>query len=389
MNHRVKIVCATNMPYALEAFGTLGDARIIEGRIISPDDVRHADILAVRSTTRVDRDLLDGSRVGFVGTATIGTDHFDIPYLEGRGIRWCYAPGCNANSVSEYVTAALLCLARRHGFRLRGLTIGVIGVGNVGNRVVGKATALGLQVLQNDPPRQEATGASVFQPLDSILPQTDIVTLHVPLTSDGRHPTIHMADRRFFDRLKHGCILVNAARGAVVDTDALLRAMDRGIVSHAVIDTWEPEPAYRTDLLARADLATPHIAGHSFEGKVNGTVMVYREACRFLGVPDAWTPDGLLPPPLVPQIEVDAAEREDEDALWEVVRRVYDIEADDARMRAGIVADDRQRSKHFDRLRSDYPMRREFPFTRVQLQRAGATLRGTVADLGFRTSEQA
>jgi len=152
----MKIVCATNMPYVLEAFGTLGEARVIEGRAIAAADVRDAELLALRSTTMVNRQLLEGSAVRFVGTATIGTDHMDIPWLEGHGIRWCYAPGCNANSVSEYVTTALLCLAARHGFTLAGKTIGVIGVGNVGSRVVTKAEALGLRVLQNDPPRERS-----------------------------------------------------------------------------------------------------------------------------------------------------------------------------------------------------------------------------------------
>jgi len=372
------------MPFAAEAFSTLGETSIREGRRIGPADVRDAAILAVRSTTRVDRALLAGSAVRFVGTATIGYDHFDVPYLESAGIRWCSAPGCNANSVSEYLVSALLFLARREGFTLRGKTIGVIGVGNVGSLVVEKAKALGMRVLLNDPPRKEATGDPAFLPLVAVLAESDIVTLHVPLTAQGPHPTLRMADDAFFAKLKRGAVFINAARGEVVDTDALLRAMDAGVVAHAVVDTWEGEPAFRADLLARVSVGTPHIAGHSFEGKAVGTVMVYEAACRFLGVAPAWSPEGHWPPPPVPEITVEAAGCEEEDLLWEAVRRVYDIEADDARLREGGFGGAAERARHFDRLRRDYPVRREFRFTEVTVRNGGQSLLERLAALGFR-----
>lgn len=382
----MKIVCATNMPYVEEAFRTLGDPVVIEGRRIGPGDVRDAELLAIRSTTRADRRLLEGSRVRFVGTATIGYDHLDLAYLEQAGIRWCYAPGCNANSVSEYVVAALLCLSRRMGFPLQGKTIGVVGVGNVGSRVVEKAAALGLRVLQNDPPKADASGDPVFVPLDRVLAESDIVTLHVPLTASGRHPTRRMAGAEFFNRLKPGAIFINAARGGVTDSDALLWAMESGIVSAAVIDTWEGEPVIRRDVLERAAIATPHIAGHSFEGKVNGTVMVYREACRFLRQPAPWTPEGLLPPPLVPQVTVEAAGRQMEDVLWDAVRPVYDIAADDRRLRESQSGGPDARGAEFDRLRAEYPMRREFMFTRVALRHGTPELAGRLAQLKFQVT---
>ena len=316
----------------------------------------------------------------------------DIPWLERRGIRWCYAPGCNANSVSEYLVAALLCLAHRHGFRLEGKTLGVVGVGNVGTRVVEKALALGLRVLPNDPPRGRAQGRpqtadgrpqTSFVSLERVCEEADIITFHVPLTAEGPDRTVHMADAEFFRGVKPGVVLVNAARGKVVDTDALLAAMDAGRVAHAVIDTWEGEPAYRADLLDRVALGTPHIAGHSFEGKVAGTLMVYREACRFLGVEPTWTPDALLPPPLVPELTVDAAGRSDESVLRELVRPVYDIEADDRRLRESCVPDAPARAAVFDRLRKTYPMRREFRFTRVTVRNGTPGLERKVRGLGF------
>jgi erythronate-4-phosphate dehydrogenase len=393
---RVKIVCATNMPFVREAFETLGDVVVKEGRHIAAADVRDADLLALRSTTRVDADLLRGSRVRFVGTATIGTDHLDTAWLDAAGIRWCGAAGCNANSVSEYFTAALLCLANRHGFTVRGKTLGIIGVGNVGSRVARKAEALGLRVLANDPPRQRAAAAgrdnpardlwgdaSAFVPLERLLAESDIVTLHTPLTESGEDATFHLAGAAFFARLRPGALFFNAARGAVADTDALLRALDSGAVSRAVLDTWEGEPRIRPDALRRADIGTPHIAGHSFDGKVAGTVIVYREACRFLGVAPAWSPDALLPPPLVPEAAV-ALSLPPEAALWDLVRRLYDIEADDRRLRKTLALDDAARAARFDALRRDYPERREFQFTTVRMAGNDPALAATLSGLGFR-----
>lgn len=379
----MKIVCATELAYPREAFSTLGKVVVLSGHAIAVKDVRDADMLIVRSATRVRRELLEGSSVRFAGTATIGTDHMDIVYLDHAGIRWCYAPGCNANSVSEYVIAALLCLAQRHNFGLENKTIGVIGVGNIGSLVVKKAEALGMRVLQNDLPRQRETEFSVFRPLDELFDQSDIITLHVPLTEGGTDPTFHMANNAFFKRLKKGCVFLNTARGAVVDTDALLQAMDRGTVAHAVIDTWESEPRYRKDLLDRIDLGTPHIAGYSFEGKVMGTIMVYREACRFLGIKPTWTPDRLMPPPATPELHLDAAGRPDEAVLWDAVRGVYDITSDDGKFRESACDDEARRAARFDQLRESYPMRREFRFTRLLLGNAGEQLLQKTSALGF------
>lgn len=375
----MKIVCATNMPYAIEAFSTLGDAVVLEGRRITPADVKDVEILALRSTTVVNRALLEGSRVRFVGTATIGTDHLDIPYLEQAGIRWCFAPGCNANSVSEYITAALLVLAGRAGFTLAGLTIGVVGVGNVGSRVVRKAEALGMRVLKCDPPVARRTGDTSFVSLKTIQDEADIVTFHVPLTKEGPDATRHMAGEAFFSGLRKPIVLLNAARGPVVDTPVLIRAMDGGGVRQVVLDTWEGEPGFNRALLDRVDLGTPHIAGHSFEGKVAGTIMVYEDACRMLGVKPSFSPESLLPPPLVPELRVEAAGRTDEDVLRDVVKPVYDIEADDARMRAIKGAD----PEEFDRQRKDYPMRREFRYTRVSARGGSASLLAKLKGLGF------
>ncbi len=384
------------MPYVKEAFTLLGEPLVKDGRTITAADVKDAEIMAIRSTTKVGREMLEGSKVRFVGTATIGTDHMDKAYMDSEGIKWCYAPGCNANSVSEYFTTALLRLATRYNIQLEGKIVGVIGVGNVGSLVVRKAEALGMRVLRNDPPkereeeRQGETGSrrngvkeKKWYSLDEVLRDADIITLHVPLTKTGQDATYQMAAKSFFQKMKPGCIFFNCARGGVVNTDELLAAMDRKAVSHAVIDTWEGEPTFRTDLLKRVDIGTPHIAGHSFEGKVYGTLLVYLAACEFLGVESTWTPDNLWPPPVVPDVEVDAAGLRDEDVLWKIAGSVYDIEADDRRLRDGCVEDDKARSAHFDRLRSKYPVRREFRFTTVTFRNARQELKKKVSDLGF------
>ena len=379
----MKSVCDKNMPYAAEAFGTLGEVLLKDGRQIAPADVRDAEVLITRSTTKVNAALLDGSAVRFCGSGVIGTDHIDIPYLASRGIAWAGAPGCNAESVANYVTAALLWLGGRHGLTLAGKTIGVIGVGGVGRRVCSHARALGLKVLANDPPRQrDASDAEArgFVPLDRVLAEADILTCHVPLTRSGPDATWHLLGAAQFARTRPGVILINAARGPVVDTDALLAELGTR-VSHAVIDCWEGEPAYRADLLARADLATPHIAGHSYEGKVNGTAIVYHRACAFLGVAPACP--FTLPPPPVPEWRTDAAGRGDEDVLREGVRAVYDIEADSRRLKASCVADDAARASAFDAQRSNYPMRREFASTRATLENASEALLAKVRGLGF------
>ena len=381
----MKIVCDKNMPFAAEAFGTLGDVLAKDGRQIAPEDVRDADLLVTRSTTKVNAALLDGSAVRFYGSGVIGTDHIDIPYLESRGIAWTAAPGCNAESVATYITAALLWLGGRHGITLEGKTIGIIGVGNVGKRVRRHAESLGLRVLANDPPRQRDPSdadAQRFVPLEQILAEADIITCHVPLTKTGADATFHLLGQAQFARMKPGAIFINAARGAVVETDALLAALDKNI-AHAVIDCWESEPVYRPDLLARAELATPHIAGHAYEGKVNGTAIVYRKACAFLGV-SAEYPFTLPEPPL-PEWWADAAGRPDEAVLRDLVLAVYDIEADTRRLKDSCVADDAARAAAFDAQRSRYPMRREFASTRVSLTGASERLLAKLRGLGFQT----
>lgn len=375
------IVCAASMTAGREAFATAGRLTVLPERDITAAAVREADALAIRSKVRVNRELLEGSRVRFVGTATAGFDHLDVPYLESRGIRWCASPGCNANSVAEYFVAGLLTLAQRHGFTLAGRTLAVVGVGHIGRLVCAKAELLGLRVLRNDPPLAEATGDPIYRPLQEILPQADIVTLHVPLTDDGPHPTRKLADARFFDQLKPGTLLVSACRGEVVDETALRAALDRGTIGPVILDVFDHEPTGPLDLMQRADVISPHIAGYSHQGKLNGTDQVYRALCQFREIAATWT----LPRAQgLPTLTVDATGKTDQAALAALVRQAYDIEADDRALREGLHADPAVRGRHFEQLRGKYPVRHEFAQYDVRLAGASPALARTVTGLGFR-----
>ena len=378
----MRIVADENIPYAREAFGTLGDVELVAGRSVTATTVCECEVLACRSVTKIDRDLLDGSAVRFVGTATIGIDHVDIGYLRRRGIAFASAPGSNANSVAEYIAAAMLVLARRGGFELAGKTLGVIGVGNVGSRVVAKAQALGMRVLRNDPPLWRQTGDAGYLPLDALF-EADFLTLHVPLTREGRDATWHLADAAFIERMRPDAALVNSSRGAVVDGSALGDALARGAIADAVLDVWEGEPVVDPALLERVAIATPHIAGYSFDGKVCATEMIYRAACKAVGAEPTWSGADVLPPPPVPRLEVDCTGRPDEDVVREAVLGIYDIEADDRGLR-GLPADAAERGPFFDRLRKTYPERREWHNTTLALSGASEALQAKLAGLGFR-----
>jgi erythronate-4-phosphate dehydrogenase len=377
----VKIVADANIPLLEEAFGPVGEVRALPADAITPETVADADALLVRSVTRVDAGLLDESRVRFVATATIGIDHVDTAYLDHRNIGFASAQGSNARSVAEYVLAALGVLARRTGRGLFDLTVGIVGVGNVGGRLAGMLEALGIRVLRNDPPLARQTGEAKYVPIEA-LAEADVVTFHVPLTRTGRDATHHMVNGDLLGRLKTGAWLVNTSRGAVAETDALSAAADGGGIGALVCDVWENEPAIPAHLLERVDLATPHVAGYSYDGKVNGTRMVLEALCAHFGIARAWDPAPLMPPPEHPRVEIRAG-AEPQEALGRAVRAAYDIEQDDARLRAMLEEPPEDRAAYFKRLRREYPVRREFPETTAILAEADTAVAGTLAAVDF------
>jgi erythronate-4-phosphate dehydrogenase len=380
------IIADENIPYVREAFSGVGEVRTLSGRAMGPDDVRDAQVLLVRSVTKVNEALLGDSQVRFVGTATIGTDHVDQEWLAKAGIRFTAAPGSNANSVSEYITAALLVLARREGVSLAGRSLGIIGVGNVGSRVEAKARALGMEVVLNDPPLARETGDAKYRPVEELL-GCDAITLHVPLEKGGSDPTWHLADAAFLSAMKPTAWLMNSSRGAVADNGAVLDGLNAGRLRQAVLDVWEGEPAIRMDVLDKTALATQHIAGYSFDGKVNGTVMLYEAACEFLGQTPCWRAIDHMPRPEHETITLDATEGTLEDVLRKAVLTVYPIERDDADLRATANLPAPEQAGAFDRLRKEYPRRREFQNTRIILQNGasetGAAVHNALVGLGF------
>jgi len=379
----IKIVADENIPYVREAFGSLGKVELVSGRLITTALLKDADLLLVRSITRVDESLLAGTQVKFVATATIGTDHIDEPWLANHGISFASAAGSNSNSVAEYITAVLLTLADRKGFTLAGKTIGVIGVGNVGSKVAHKCRQMGMTVLKNDPPLQERTGTGDYCDLPDLLKQSDFVTLHVPLKIKDRWPTFHMVNDLFLKKMKPSAFLINSSRGSVVDGTLLRDTLKNKRLAGCVLDVWENEPAIDAQLLELVDLGTPHIAGYSFDGKVNGTEMIYQAACRFLGVPPTWNPKIIMPPPAVPSIVLTGSNDLQTD-LYQTVKTLYDVQTDDKNLREILALPADKRPKHFDLLRKNYPIRREFFNTRVEVNTpAPESLMNILSGLGF------
>ncbi len=378
----MKILADRNIPLVEPAFNGVGDVIPADTADITPEAVKDVDVLIVRSETRVGKALLAGSGVRFVATATIGTDHIDLAYLHEKKIGFASAPGSNANAVKEYVVAALLHCAGVLGWRLNGKTIGVVGVGNVGSKVVEAAEALGMRVLQNDPPLARSTGQSRFVPLDELL-TADAITLHVPLTHAGTDATFHLFDQGTFERMKRGILFINTSRGPVVETAALKEAIRRGIVAHAIVDVWEGEPSIDRELLGLCTLATPHIAGYSLEGRVNAVRMVREAVCHYFGLRSSLFPFPSLPPAGLKDISPDPGHSEDHRALNELVKQLYDIKSDDEKMRLLATQPDQAGEEYFLSLRHQYPPRREFSTVTVHLPAARTDLARPLVALGF------
>jgi erythronate-4-phosphate dehydrogenase len=348
----------------VQAFETIGKVKALDTPEITKEAVSDADILIVRSETKVDRALLEGSSVKFVGTVTIGTDHVDEEYLASKGIMFVAAPGSNANSVGEYIVSALLELAHRESFSLDKKTLGIVGIGNVGRNVWRKAEALGMRVILNDPPLERRGENAPLCSLDDLM-KADIISIHVPLTRNGPDATYRLFDSRRIGKMKRGSILINTSRGAVVEGDALKQALLDKHLSAAVLDVWQGEPGIDTALLELVSLGTPHIAGYSLDGKVNALQMNYEAACRFLSRPVVRIIKDIIPGPPPPEIKVPSVQTPVEDILREVVKQCYDIEKDDESLRKVVKLPGDARKEYFSKLRAGYRIRREFFNTAV------------------------
>jgi erythronate-4-phosphate dehydrogenase len=351
------------IPCWQQAFAPFGQLRPFSGRTVRAEEVRDADLLIVRTATSVDAGLLQGSRVRFVGTATVGIDHLDTGYLDSKGIRYTNAAGCNANGVAEYVVASLLTLAERHGWGLASKSLAVVGVGHVGSLVVHKAEALGMEVLLCDPPLRESTGDDRFCDLADVL-SADIVTLHVPLTKTGQYPTYHLIDRDVLERLRADQWVLNSSRGAVVDCAALRGALSAGRLAGAGLDVWEGEPSIDYSLLDLVALGTAHIAGFSLDGKIRATEMMVDAIGGYLGQQRCWDSSAMYPERRTLRPDSTTSVQA---TLAAVIRQAYDITSDDRLLRGLARLPAQEAAIGFDRLRTHYLLRPEFRHYQVEL----------------------
>ena len=379
----MKILADANIPFVAECFSSIGEVKVIGGREITPGVVGDADVLLVRSITQVNVDLLAGSKVRFVATATIGFDHVDIDFLQRNNIGFTSAPGSNANSAAEYVIAGLLESSQKCEINLEGQSIGIIGVGNVGSRVANKCAALGMRIYLNDPPLQRQTGEAKYLPLKELY-DCDFITFHTSLTFEGIDKTYHLADERFFKSLRKGCIFVNASRGGVVDSEALKTVIQSGRLKAVVLDVWENEPNIDIELLEMVDIGTPHIAGYSLDGKITGMIMIYKAVCEYFGLGVRFDIEDFLPEPAVRQLRIEPSTDNEQDALADAVEKIYNIREDDVRLRRVCEKPVEKRGEFFDGLRKNYPVRREFQNTRIVLESSCKSVTDKLAGIGFK-----
>ncbi len=349
------LVVDENISFAEEAFSQFGEVRLLPGRKITRETLLSADALIVRSITKVDESLLRDTPVKFVGTATIGTDHIDLEYLNSNKIIFKDAAGCNADAVAEYVFTSISLLANEYSFSFEEKTLGVIGVGNIGSRVARLAESVGMKVLKNDPPLQRRTGSNEYVSLEKAL-NADIITFHVPLNLEGVDKTFHLINAEKLSSLKRGTILINASRGQVIDNSVLVKFIkEKSLLVN--LDVWENEPDINIDLLNQVCIATPHIAGYSLEGKINGTVIIYNALCSFLKVKPMWNP--IFQKVRENEITINYNGKLTA-TLTNIFKSAYAIKEDDARMRRIENLEKKDRSAYFDKLRKEYPFRREF-----------------------------
>ena len=343
----MKIVVDDKIPYIQAALRTLADEVVVKpGGEITAADVHDATILVVRTRTRCNRSLLEGSSVRLIVTATIGYDHLDTDYLDAAGIEWHNCPGCNATSVAQYVCNSLLLLHRDRGLNLHDATLGIIGVGHVGTAVLERARQWGIRhFLLNDPPREAAgdhlADGLTWTDLPTLLAESDVITLHTPLTDSGPYPTRHLLDCHSFELMRRKPIIINAGRGGLIDELALETAMDEGLVGEVILDTWEDEPHVNPSILYKVYIGTPHIAGYSADGKANATRMTLSAICRFLGRPMTFD----IQPPSLPE-----GFRASDDPTT-LALQLYDPMSDSSRLKS--------HPESFEQLRGSYPLRRE------------------------------
>jgi erythronate-4-phosphate dehydrogenase len=372
----MKIIIDNKIPYIKGALEPYAEVVYLPGNLTTAEVLKDADALITRTRTPCNEETLKGSNVKFIATATIGFDHIDTAYCKAAGVEWVNAPGCNAESVNQYISAALLSYSKRMNIDLKGKTIGIVGVGQVGSRVAKTCEILGMKVLLNDPPRQRQEGDSQFVSLASIQQQADFISFHVPLNRQGIDKTMHMVDESFLQNLGKNPLILNTCRGEVYDTQAVKNARQANHISGLVIDCWEHEPNIDLDVLKMADCGTSHIAGYSRDGKANGSKHSVQAISRFFGLGiDHWEPSG-IEVPQNPVIHLDGNNRTEQGILADAILSTYAIERDDETLR--------NHPQLFEQLRGDYPLRREFDSYSIEAVNLDSDVMKKLTTLGFK-----
>lgn len=374
----IKVVVDSAIPFLKGVLEPYADVIFLPANEITNETVKYVDALIIRTRTKCNQQLLTGTKIKFIATATIGFDHIDTAYCESHGIKWVNASGCNSSSVQQYMACALLVLAKQKGIVISDNTIGIVGVGNVGSKVEKLAKIFGMNVLLNDPPRERSEGNQKFVSLDYLITNADIITFHVPLTFEGEDKTFHLADEKLFEKFSSKKIFINTSRGEVVKESELKRAILNGKVYGAVLDVWENEPQIDNELLTLVDIATPHIAGYSVEGKANASAACLNALNDFfsLGIEKDWYPKELPIPMQASLIQINCSGKTLQDILYECVLSTYNILDDDIRLRYSV--------KDFEKQRIEYTVRREFPFFQAKLIGAEPSVIKQLEALGFR-----
>lgn len=346
----MKIIADQNIPYLKGIAEHYGNVTYLDGAAFTKDAIKDADTLIVRTVTRFDEKNLSTSNVKLICSATIGYDHIDTDYCDTHGIAWRNAPGSNSGSVQQYIVSSLITISRQKRFNLKDKTIGIVGVGNVGIKVAAACEILGMKVLLNDPPRQKAENSNIFVSLEKIMEEADIITFHTPLTKDGIDKTYHLADTPFFNNLAKNPIIINSARGGIIDTIAIKNAIKEKKISGAIIDCWENEPQIDIEYMSLVDIATPHIAGYSADGKANATRMSLDSIAEFYNLDKSPISQVQAPAPLNPVIDMDNFDRTD-NRIYDAILTTYNPADDFKRLKAA--------PDTFKQLRNHYPLRRE------------------------------
>ena len=377
----MKIVADENIPL-LDAFFSEMSTSLVRkaGRNLTIDDVKDADILLVRSITKVNKALLEGSAVKFVGTCTIGTDHLDTEYLNAQNIKYSNAPGCNAQAVVDYILSALVTLSERWQQPWQSLSVGIVGAGNVGGRLYQVLKGLGVNAVVYDPNIQEFSSDDLAKQVW----QQDVITLHTPITHEGPDKTHHLVNKEKLNSMKNRACLINSCRGSVINNDDLLTHLTNQPKFEAILDVYEQEPSPSDDLLKACLMATPHIAGYSLDGKYRGTAMIYAAVCDFLALPKRLKLAQLISEPALREITV-SQEAPSDFILNKCIRSAYDIRDDHFRMQSLLGLNEEQKSKAFDGLRKNYPIRRDI--TQLALSARRLTEPNWIAALGVKLSK--